>query len=151
MLLFTSHTQGLNETISILRNRRPLDWPRVDDAATAEKVAVLLLADFEYLLQRTQALARECEQGMATLANSSALEAWRRSADMMMRVQRLTIIGTIFISLSFVYSAWGMNFKELGTSSQPIRMFFPSAALVILLSYLVYRWHAVIRLYHKIT
>jgi Mg2+ and Co2+ transporter CorA len=147
----TSHAQGLTETIGILRNRQSLDWPRVDNSAPAEKTAVLLLADFEYLLQRAGTLARECEQGMATLANSAVLEESRRSANMTMTVQRLTILGTIFIPLSFVSGVWGMNFKELGTGSQPMWMLFPSMAPVILLSYLVYRWDAVTRLYRKIT
>jgi hypothetical protein len=96
-MLLTSHAQGFTETIGILRNRWTLDWPRIDNAATAEKAAVLQLADFEYLLQCAETLARECEQGMAALANSPVLEESRRSASMAMRVQRLTVIGTIFI------------------------------------------------------
>jgi CorA-like Mg2+ transporter protein len=150
-MLLTSHAQGLTETIGILRNRQSLDWPRVDNAATTEKAAVLLLADFEYLLQRAETLARECEQGMATLANSSVLEESRRSANMAMRVQRLTVIGTIFIPLSFVCSMWGMNFQELGTGSQPMWMLSVSSAPVLLFAYIVYRWDAVKRLYRTIT
>ncbi|KAL9027738.1 MAG: hypothetical protein Q9196_003780 [Gyalolechia fulgens] len=93
----TTLTQRLAETVSILQNRHSLDWPRAVNSMTAERAAVLLLADFEYLLQRAKTLARVCDQGMATLANSSALEESRRPADMAVRVQRLTMIATIFI------------------------------------------------------
>lgn len=132
------HAQGLAETISILRNRRSLEWPRVsNDVAAAEETAVLLLADFEYLLRRAETLARECEHGMVTLANSSVLQETKHSANIAMTVQRLTIIGTIFIPLSFVCSVWGMN---LGTGSQPLWMWLATGAPVLLIASIMYRW-----------
>ncbi|KAL8882800.1 MAG: hypothetical protein Q9198_000260, partial [Flavoplaca austrocitrina] len=149
--LLTSHGQGLAETIGILKNRRSLDWPRVDKNATAEKAAVLLLADFEFLFQRVGTLARDCEQGMATLANSSVLEESRRSANTATRVQRLTVIATIFIPLSFVCSIWGTNFEELGSGTSPMWMLLMSAVPVIMFSYLIYNWEMVLGLYRKIT
>ena len=77
--------------------RRDRRHPGAENSARTERVGVLLLADFAYLLQRAETLARECEQGMTTLANNSVLEKSRRSADMAMRVQRLTLIATFFI------------------------------------------------------
>lgn len=164
-----SHAQSLAEVISILRNRHSIDWPCVGsdsdpdnenkgrdfsdnshDVATVERTAILLLTDFEYLLQRAESLAHECEQGIATLANVSVLQESRHSADMAMTVQRLTVIGTIFIPLSFVCSVWGMNFRELGTGSQPLWMWFATMAPVILVAYLVYRWDFLMSLYTKI-
>ncbi|KAM7214454.1 oligopeptide transporter [Rhypophila decipiens] len=138
-VLLTSHAQGLGEIITVLTNRHALEWPRID-SAVAEKAAVLLLADLEYLKRRNEALSRECEQGMATLANMAVLEESRRSVDMSRTVQRLTVIGTIFIPLSFVCSVWGMNVEELGTGSQPMWMWIVSALPVVLFSYLVYNW-----------
>ncbi|KAK3377009.1 hypothetical protein B0T24DRAFT_665847 [Lasiosphaeria ovina] len=176
----TSHAQSLAETTArILRNRRSPDWPRVFDAAAAaaggfrgddddgggggngnvsppaavemaEKTAVLLLADFEYLLQRADALARECEHGMTTLANSSVLQESRRSADLAMTVQKLTIISTIFIPLSFVSSVWGMNFQELGSGNQPIWMLSATAVPIVLVAYMLYQWDTITMFYHKI-
>ncbi|RYP41073.1 hypothetical protein DL767_001234 [Monosporascus sp. MG133] len=98
------HEQSLAETSNMLENRSSLDWPRVSSASTragkAEQTANLLLTDFKYLLQRAESLARECEQGMATLANTAVLEESRRTVDMGMRVERLTMIATVFIPLS---------------------------------------------------
>ncbi|KAL2070237.1 hypothetical protein VTL71DRAFT_13263 [Oculimacula yallundae] len=143
------HAQNLTDTIGILRNRDALDWPRANQCDHAEQTAVLLLVDFEYLLHRAETLARECEQGMDTLANSSVLEEARRSTELNMVVHRLTIIGTIFIPLSFVCSAWGMNFEEMGSGSQPMWMLAATIGPVVLFAYAVYRWDAAKRLYRR--
>jgi hypothetical protein len=133
----TSHAQRLAETVSTLENRDSLDWPRALASSKAEKIAHLLLTDFKYLLQRAEALARECEYGMDTLVNSSVLEESRRSAENAMLVHKLTVIATIFIPLSFVCSVWGMNFRELGSSDKPLWMWFVTAGPVTLVSLLV--------------
>ena len=146
----TSVTQRLAETVSILENRNSLDWPRAEGSAVVDRTAVLLYTDFKYLLQRAETLAKECEQGMATLANSSVLDESRRSANMGMRVQRLTIIATVFIPLSFACSFWGMNFKELGNGSQPMWMYPASASPIVLLSYLLCHWSTLLKLCHRV-
>ncbi|KAM7205139.1 hypothetical protein V8F20_003276 [Naviculisporaceae sp. PSN 640] len=148
-VLLTSHAQGLGEVITVVANRHALEWPRIENAV-AEKAAVLLLADLEYLQRRNEALSRECEQGMATLANMAVLEESKRSVGMSRTVQRLTVIGTIFIPLSFVCSVWGMNFEELGTGSKPMWMWIPSAVPVVVLSYLIYNWEAVLRVSRRV-
>ncbi|KAI1327492.1 hypothetical protein F5Y16DRAFT_371476 [Xylariaceae sp. FL0255] len=143
------HEGSLAETSNMLENRSSLDWPRVPDtAAGAEKTnhtANLLLTDFRHLLRRAESLSRECEQGMATLANITVLEESRQSVDMGLRVERLTVIATLFIPLSFVCSVWGMNFKELGTGSLPIWWFFVTAGPIVALSYSIYRYDVLIK------
>jgi hypothetical protein len=134
----TKHAQSLTEVISVIQNRNSLDWPRNPDSPVAERAAVLLLTDFEYLLRRSRALVRECEQGMSTLANITVLEESRRSAQVATRVQRLTLMATVFIPLSFVSSVWGMNFKEMGVHT-PLWWWPVSSVPVLLLSLLIYR------------
>lgn len=145
----TSHAQGLAETVSILENRDSLDWPRAD-STKAENAAHLLLTDFKYLLQRAEALARECEHGMDTLANSSVLDESRRSTENALRVQKLTLLATVFIPLSFVCSIFGMNFKQLGSGSLNVWIWFAVAGPVILFSLLVYHFEVLVRLFGKI-
>lgn len=147
--ILTSNARRITSIANIIRNRHSLDWPCDEKSPVAKKAAALLLADYEDLLRRADMLARECEQGMTALANSSVLEESKRSADTGIRVQRLTIIGTVFIPLSFVCSVWGTNFKEFGSGSRPIWMLFASAGPVILLSYLIYHWEAIEQLFHK--
>ncbi|KAK1767611.1 hypothetical protein QBC33DRAFT_71366 [Phialemonium atrogriseum] len=149
----TSHAQSLTETVSLLQNRHDLDWPHIErsdeDSATVERSANMLLSDFKYLLQRAATLAKQCDQGMTTLVNSSMLEESRRSANLATKVQRLTVIATIFIPLSFVCSVWGMNIDILGSGSQPFWKSFVSAVPIILLSLVIYQWDVLIRLYDK--
>lgn len=145
----TSHVRRLAETVSVLRNRSFLRGPHMLELGTASRTADSLLADFEYLQQRADTLARECEQGMVTLANSTMLKEARLSAAMGMRVQRLTFIATIFIPLSFVCSIWGMNFKELGSGTKPLWMWFASAAPVVLFALIMYAWDAAFKVFQK--
>jgi Mg2+ and Co2+ transporter CorA len=67
------------------------------------------------MAQRSFKLADDCEQGMATLANSSILQESRRMTDNAERVRKLTILATTFIPSTFTSSLYGMNFRELGT------------------------------------
>ncbi|KDN68942.1 hypothetical protein CSUB01_09360 [Colletotrichum sublineola] len=151
----SSHSQSLAEVASLLRNRSSLDWPLVTKdedyglATIADKTATLQLQDFEYLLQRAVMLSHECDQGMATLANSSALEESRRHASMAVKVQRLTIIGTIFIPLSFACSVWGMNVAELGSGPKSISMWFATAGPVLFISYVIYKWDTIVYYWNR--
>lgn len=138
--LLNSHTQKFAEVVHILQNRDVLAWPRDDASTIAARTGALLLADFEYLLKRSENLATACDQGVRNLAESANLEEARRSTELSMVVHRLTIIGTIFIPLSFVCSLWGMNFQELGTGSLHMYWWPVSAAPFVVFSYLVYRW-----------
>ncbi|KAI1819343.1 hypothetical protein F4861DRAFT_147941 [Xylaria intraflava] len=144
-VILKPHEQSLAEVSALLENRSSLDWPRARQPDKSEKTASMLLTDFRYLLAHAKSLARECEQGMAMLANAAALEESRRTVDMGMRVERLTIIATIFIPLSFVCSVWGMNFVELGTGSQHVWWFFVTAGPIVLASFLIYRYDVVIK------
>lgn len=109
-----------------------------------------LWQDFEYLLDRAERLAADCDTGMATLANNSQLEESRRSHKTAREVAKLTVIATIFIPLSFVCSVWGMNFAQLGSGTQPLWMWVVTALPIVSLSLLVYRWDAVVKLFGSI-
>lgn len=148
--ILASHAPRMAMIVDILRNRQSLDWPRDDESSVAAKSAAMLLADYEHLVRRIDSLARECKQGMATLANSSVLEESKRSADTGIRVQRRTIIATVFIPLSFVCSVWGTNFKEFGSGSKPVWMLVASTGPVILLSCIIYNWDWIKQLSQRI-
>lgn len=148
--VLAAHAHSLEETTALLRNHHLLDWPRLRDDAVVERTAAQLLADFEHLLQQVHAMERECEQGIATVANSAALEESRRSVELAVTVQKLTVIGTVFIPLSFVCSVWGMNFKELGSGTKPMWMFAASLAPVLLFAYTIYSWSFVSRVVRKV-
>lgn len=136
----TSHIDRLNKTASTLHNRHTLGWPCCEPhtSALADQTAKALLMDLTYLLQRGKALKKECEYGMATLANSSILEESRRAFENAERVRKLTVLATIFIPLSFTCSIYGMNFKELGTGELPLWIWAATTGVVLILSSFVY-------------
>lgn len=150
------HMENLSEITSILNNRQISDWPKAESSGSSERpsvterTSVLLTLDFEHLLHRAGDLARECDLGVETLVNSSVLDESRRSYHMAVKVQRLTIIATIFIPLSFICSVWGMNFQELGSGTQPIWKYFASALPVIAFSLVVYTWDSLARFYKRL-
>ncbi|OAT13581.1 hypothetical protein BDBG_08754 [Blastomyces gilchristii SLH14081] len=141
-----SHAQRLAETVRTLETCDLLGWQRDQESPKAQQRARLLLSDFGYLLQRAEGLARECDSGIDTLVNSSILEESRRSTENAIRVQKLTVLATIFIPLSFVCTVWGMNFQELGSGTQPVWMWFVTAGPVILVSLLMYHFDTLIHL-----
>lgn len=149
-----AHVQNLNETVDLLQNRNHLDWPHIkgsgEESDTVERSANMLLADFKYLLKRADSLANQCDQGMTTLVNSSMIDESRRSAHLAMKVQRLTVIATIFIPLSFVCSVWGMNLEVLGSGSQPFWKCVVSAVPIVLVALVIYYSDKLVRLSRKI-
>jgi ABC-type uncharacterized transport system permease subunit len=64
-------------------------------------------------------------------------------------VQRVTIIATVFIPLSFVCAVWGMNLKVFGSGDQPIWVCFISAVPIVLFALLIYYWDGLIRSYQE--
>jgi hypothetical protein len=137
----TSHIDRLSETISTLHDRHTLGWPccAPQSSFLADQTAALLLMDLQYLLQRAEALTKECEHGMATLANSSILEESRRAFENAERVKKLTVLATLFIPLSFTCSIFGMNFKELGNSGElPLWIWGATTGFVLVLSFVIY-------------
>ncbi|KAK8139285.1 amidase signature enzyme [Apiospora sp. TS-2023a] len=146
------HAQGLEETVSIVKNHESFGWPSVQGTSLLKnRVVSMLLTDFEYLLKRTQALAKECDEGMGILANSSVLDESRRSTSNAMRVEKLTFLATVFIPVTFTCTVWGMNFKELGTGTQPWWMWFLVAGPVLLFTLAVYHYKLLIRYFTRIT
>ncbi|GAP89358.1 hypothetical protein SAMD00023353_3701000 [Rosellinia necatrix] len=155
----THHVQSLTNSVEILRKPGPADRlqisqddsSRTDDPSNINKLhheenaAGELLADFDFLLQQANSLIRECENGMLTLANSAMLEESRRSTKTARSMQHLSIIATVFIPLSFVCSIWGMNFREMGSGSQPLWWWFVSAMPVLFITLVVYQWKVLVK------
>ncbi|KAJ4135094.1 hypothetical protein NW768_004709 [Fusarium equiseti] len=143
----SSHERHLSETVNILQNRQWLGWPSSPNGE-AKKTAAMLITNYQFLVQLAKNLGRDTEQGMATLANASVLDESRRSANNAMRVQRLTVLATVFIPLSFVCAVWGMNFKEMGTGILPMWWWVVTAVPVLILSLVIFFSEA-IRKYFK--
>jgi hypothetical protein len=144
-----SHMERLAEISYLLQNRRCVNWPRVPESELAEKTATLLVKDYEFLTRRAQGLAEECQHGIATLANSCALEESRLSANNAAQVHKLTVLATIFVPLSFLCGVWGMNFEELGSGRLHVWWWFVTAFPVLLLALFIYYFEGIVAIFDK--
>lgn len=110
--------QHCSDIIAFLQNP-PTKWnSSTQRNSTQSENNTLLTTDFNYLLQRTRNLLTTCESGKSTLITNDAIQKAKRSAKEAELVTQLTKIttrlGYIFLPISFVTSAFGMNFAELG-------------------------------------
>ncbi|KAF9768037.1 hypothetical protein IL306_014705 [Fusarium sp. DS 682] len=127
----SSHERHLTDTVHILENRQRLDWPS-STSEEAENTAAMLTTNYRLVLQRAKNLGSDTEQGIAMLANASALDLSRMSADNARMILRLSILVTLFIPLSFLSAAWGKTVKEMGTETLPMWwLVVPSVPVVV--------------------
>lgn len=140
--ILDDHASRLAETVLVLSSQDQFAWPRAalnsDEREDADCVKRRLLIDFKYLLQRTETLSTSCEKGMQSLVNTAAFRESAKSVANAERVGQLTLLGTIFVPLSFTCSAFGMNFKVFGQGELAMWIFFPTAAGVMLILYLLW-------------
>ena len=94
----------------------PTKWKQPNTPHPDQHTATL--TDFTYLISRTKALLKTCQDGKATLMSNDSVQKAKRSAKEAELVTQLTKtttrLGYIFLPISFVTSAFGMNFSELG-------------------------------------
>ncbi|KAM7194065.1 hypothetical protein V8F20_008161 [Naviculisporaceae sp. PSN 640] len=115
--------QHCSDIISFLQSP-PTKWnsPTVPGATRPD--TTLLITDFNYLLTRNRNLLKACESGKSTLITNDAIQKAKRSAKEAELVTQLTKtttrLGYIFLPISFVTSAFGMNFAEFGQGPLPI-------------------------------
>lgn len=92
--------------------------------------------DFAYLSSRIQTLISLCEAGRSTIMGNSAIEETRRSSEQSVLVTGLTKatnrLTFIFLPISFVTSAFGMNLKQLGQGNSSIWLWVAIALPLLL-------------------
>ncbi|KAM7222533.1 hypothetical protein V8F06_002027 [Rhypophila decipiens] len=113
--------QHCSDIITFLKSP-PAKWNGPNPAG--QSGTTLITTDFEYLLSRTRNLLKTCESGRSTLVTNDAIQKAKRSAVEARLVTQLTKtttrLGYIFVPISFVTSAFGMNFAELGQGNMSI-------------------------------
>ena len=140
----------LTGTSAVLRNRNAFNWPQPEEiSSTVTASTALLSSDFDYLLERSQNLVRECESGMDTLASNAAVAEAQRSYKTGLQAKKLTIVATLFIPLSFVCSVWGMNTAQLGSGSVSVVWVLLSLVPTFLITAAIYFWNDLERYYNS--
>ncbi|KUJ16718.1 uncharacterized protein LY89DRAFT_733725 [Mollisia scopiformis] len=128
-----------SEVIAFLQSKLAAKW-KGSDADLAQDVQDSILRDFESLLRRAKELAARCLDGTAIIMNGAMLRESRKAIEQAEKVERLTILALIFVPLSFITSAFGMNFKELGQGEVGMQVFAEVAVPVLCVSLIICFW-----------
>jgi Mg2+ and Co2+ transporter CorA len=137
------HITKLTETALLLANRDQLNWPRVvpgsDHRAEADRVASMLFGDFTYLRHRAERVSTNVQESMQSLANIAAFQESVEAVANAERVERLTLIATILLPMTFTCSFFGMNFSVFGQGDLDIWIYVPVSIGVMLACWIL--WH----------
>lgn len=134
------HLQRTSEIRETIKLSSQLEWPKNDSEKTRQDVAeassAALLQDYDDLLQRTRLLHTQCDRGVQIMMNNASILESQKAIIQAEQVTRLTRLAFIFIPLSFLTSFFGMNFKELGTGTLSVWVWFvPATPLVVISLY----------------
>lgn len=150
--ILENHITKLTEIVLFLKNHDQIPWPRAPpespERVETDRMQNTLLNDFSHLHRRSERLSRSCHEGMQSLANSAAFQESAKAVANATRVERLTLLATIFVPSSFTSSAFGMNFSVFGQGDLSLWVFFPTAAAVMGISYLIW-CNAISRIVNK--
>lgn len=114
--LLGEHISDLAETIAVLRSQAAVDWPNSTEADGKEavrKVTQLLCFDFKHLQDRAEKLSVACSEGIDAMISASVISENKEAVQSAESVQKLTVLASLYIPLSFACGFFGMNFKEL--------------------------------------
>jgi Mg2+ and Co2+ transporter CorA len=89
--------------------------------------------DLDHLLARIDILSNRCNTISATLLSTMSILKSQKSIEQSEQVNKLTRLAFVYIPLSYISSVFGMNVKEIQSSS-PIWVFFVAAISFTLLS-----------------
>ncbi|KAJ5794325.1 hypothetical protein N7457_000924 [Penicillium paradoxum] len=127
--------QLTNNQNNILQNgRRPsiiisTDQRGVTDYAVAEAHAL-----FEDLHSQAQSLQERCTQEMTVISNNSMLAESERAIQQAKSITKLTIVAFVYLPFTFTAGFFGMNFKELGSGTIPLWIFFAASLPLMLVT-----------------
>lgn len=99
----------------------------------------MLYDDFAYMHRRAESLSENLRNSMQSLTNNAAFQESVKAVADAGRVERLTLLATVFLPLTFTYSAFGMNFSEFGQGDLNLWIYVPTAAIIIAISFGL--WH----------
>lgn len=98
-----------------------------------------LLADYNYLLHRSQHLSSQYQGAAEHLRNSVMMEESKRAIEQAQGVGRLTLLAFFFVPLGFTTSFFSMSFKELD-SGLSLWVWFVMSVPVLALALFICFW-----------
>jgi CorA-like Mg2+ transporter protein len=135
------HICRIKENIESIENRGLQDWPKHNlEDRQREKVdaaAGILLRDYKDLLRRAEDLYDRCNKGTQIMMSNASIRESQKAIVQAEEVTKLTRLAFIFIPLSFLCSFFGMNFKQLGTGTLSIWIWFATSAPAVIMALLL--------------
>ncbi len=119
--LINDHDKPLQE------GRRPSITMPADPRAATDPAMAEVCSLFQDLHSQAQSLHEKCTQGMAVISNKSMLAESQRAIQQAKLVTKLTLVAFVYLPFTFTAGFFGMNFKELGTGTIPLWIFFASS------------------------
>jgi len=133
------HAQKISETLTFVKTRHLLKWPR-SDASKALNAAARTEEDFEYLLDRARLLQQRCERELTVMMNNASIAEERRGIEQGKRVFKFTVLAFIYVPLSFSCSIFGMNFVQFSEQRRGIGIWAAVGIPMFVLSLVYITW-----------
>lgn len=122
------HIERINEIRMFVERRGGGDaWPRSSTPRyqeIAEKAALQLELDLEYLHRKSESLRSQGERAVTMAMSIASISEARRGIQQAKDVFKFTLLASVYVPLSFATSFMGMNVKELGQGHLSVWVFF---------------------------
>ncbi|KAJ2996496.1 hypothetical protein NUW58_g968 [Xylaria curta] len=110
-VLYRHRSQILRVTDWLKTHRTP-QWPTTNDK-NAVRSRDNIRQEYDHLLERAHALIAQCQEAIAVLMNTIAIQESRKGIEQSERTKKLAFMALIFAPLSFTTSFFSMNVVEL--------------------------------------
>jgi CorA-like Mg2+ transporter protein len=121
--------QLTSDQSKILQNGRRPSVIVSADHAVAEVYSL-----FQDLHSQAQSLHEQCTQGMTIISNNSMLAESQQAIQQAKLVTKLTLVAFVYLPFTFTAGFFGMNFKELGTGTIPLWIFFAASVPLMIVT-----------------
>jgi hypothetical protein len=137
--ILEDHIHKIAETLTFIKGRHSLDWPR-SNSNKAERAAARLESDFEYLLSQGKSLQERCGNAILNLMNHASLEEAKRGVAEGRRMFKLTVLASLFLPLSFCASIFSMSFVTFESKYEGILSYLVVTLVLFTSSMVMFGW-----------
>ncbi|KAB5554580.1 hypothetical protein GE09DRAFT_1058890 [Coniochaeta sp. 2T2.1] len=119
-ILYRHRTQVLRVLDWLKTPHRTPPWPSTNDK-NAVRARDNIRQEYEHLLERAHALVAQCQEAIAVLMNTTAIQESRKGIEQSERMKKLAMLALIFAPLAFATSIFSMNVVELQELRRTVR------------------------------
>lgn len=146
--LLEDHKQRLDRSLAFLKTRSlarslthasgTVDMSTQIQSDQATDELGLIISDFQDLRDRTDQLASFCKENVDQINSGAILRESRKAIQLADNQSRLTVLAYLFLPLSLITSAFGMNVEQLGSGNKGVWLPFVVLVPVALISWALF-------------